>query len=385
MLTVDCERVRSASSSYPSEGMRSPVTSSRSLEPVTSHTMNYLAEYRCYGRYPSQNMCDLSNASIREGYDAGSIVRENIQAFNIDGDTPSNRAISNSTPGPNSPSLTTSHNGGTELARCDDTDGEHEQKKLSLKSRNTAPIFENENGISSQREASFTSSQRPNTQVSSDDGHDYQAGGRNASSTDRLRLSEDTDSTIPTAVRRSSVEGGEDVWSTVHDVGEKQLSRPASWRQLFVFSASNHASDAAFSQRIQNFRLRKWAKKVGLKTKARFQLMGRPIPITAKRTNSKVRPHKWYHVKKRRRRGGNATRRLKKNSRNKKEKHWSVGKTLEATKERVKQHKKIADDFLGSLVKRKSTQLGTLKFEKESKAPVTHKRVQSCPASIINS
>ncbi|KAI0097747.1 hypothetical protein GGR51DRAFT_577825 [Nemania sp. FL0031] len=343
MATDGSERIRSASSSYPSEGIRSPATSCRSPEPVASRTMKYLAEYRCYGRYPSDSMCDLANMPISEECSNGA-VRGNIQAANVADDTPSSSATSSPNPFPSSPH-----------------------------------ILGNEDAISSQREAKFRNSQSPNVRDPFDDGHSYQIEGRHNASTDRLRLSGDTDRTMLTAVRQSSVEDEEGSWSTIRDVGEKRLSRVASWLQLFAFPTSNHSSSITLTQRIQKLRLRNWVKRACFKTKARFRLVGKRVSA-AKGAGSRIRRGKWRHTKGRK----PTTKKPKKNTGQGKDMGWSVVKTLDATKVRARQHKKAAGEIFGPLAKRKSLQFGWLRSEKESKDLMTHKRVQSCPASIYS-
>ncbi|KAJ8126318.1 hypothetical protein O1611_g7319 [Lasiodiplodia mahajangana] len=373
MIATDgSERVRSATSSYPSEGIRSPATSCRSPEPVTSRTMKYLAEYRCYGRYPSESMCDLANLPISEEC-AGGTVGGTIQAANTAGDTPFDSGTASPNARPSSPHLVNSPRDATNLALRNVFDGGYEHDSSSSTSRSTALMFEmseNENTISSQREANLENFQRLDVRDPFDDYHSCQTEDRHAASTDRLRLSGDTDSTILTAIRRSSIEGEEDTWSTIHGVGEKRLSRPASWLQLFAFPTSSPSSNTTLTQRIQKLRLRKWVKRACFKTKARFRLVGRRVS-TAKRTSSGFRRRKWRYIRKKR----IPTKKAKKNAAKQREKRWSVGKTLDATKE-------IADDFFGSLAKRKSLQFGLFRSEKGDKDLVAHKRVQSCPASI---
>ncbi|KAI0870830.1 hypothetical protein GGS24DRAFT_474001 [Hypoxylon argillaceum] len=357
------ETIRSASSSYPSEGIRSPFTRCSTPEPVTARTKNYLAEYRRYSQYPSQSVFNLSSMPASEEYAAGGTAEENSQV-----------ALDNShtVAKPSEEDL-------TELACPSTVHSDYQQQRPSANGEATVPVLENEDAISSPLEASCTSSPRRNVRDMSDDGHGSQLEGRGFASTDRLRLSRDTDTTMLTAIKRTSVSDGEDVWFTIHGEGEGRLSRPASWLQLFTVSASNRSSNT-LAQRMQRLKLRKWVKRACFKTKARLQLVGRPVS-TVGRASSEARHRKQRHLKKKKKKV-NAAKKGIKGVGKRGEKSWSVGKTLDATKERAIQHMKMADGFFGSLAKRKSLQFGLLRSEKQSKALPTHKRVQSCPSSI---
>ncbi|KAJ8123191.1 hypothetical protein ONZ43_g799 [Nemania bipapillata] len=371
------ETVCSGSSSYPSEGIRTPIAACLSPEPMTARTKSYLAAYRRYGQYPSQSMDTPASMPASEE-DADSTAREDMQVVPDSSLAPSNYINTIS------PLFTNPYQDSRIEPACSKImDTAYQQQKSSKDSEVTDPVLENT--ISSQHEANITSSQpsgfrgTPGDGDGDSDGDDedddddgFRAQDKDFASTDCLRLSRDTDTTIFTAVRRSSVSlsDGEDVWSTIRGVGETRLSRAASWLQLFTVSATD-GSSGTLTQRMRKLKLRKWAKRACFKTKARFQLMGKPAS-TARRTRSKVRRRKVRHMKKRK--GGKEAK--------KGEKYWSVSKTLDATKERVRQHKKMADEFLGSLVKRKSMQFGLLRSGKENKAGSSHKRVKSCPASI---
>ncbi|TGJ82595.1 hypothetical protein E0Z10_g6157 [Xylaria hypoxylon] len=384
------DRISSASSCYPSEGMRSPVSGHCSPEPVTARTMNYFTEYRCFGQYPSQSSWRLSNMDINEA-SSNNTFRGKTQATLAGSDTASDYAVASqnynfeSYPFTNPPEECTgptcSHS--TQVRRRSTIiHAIGPQQKPSSTSEITVPILENKDSISSQLEVSFIGYKQTNARSTSGDDNDCQLEGRNTSSADRLRPSADTDRTMLAAVRRSSRSDEEDGWSTIREIGERPLSRPASWLQLFTLTTRNSSSNN-LAQRLQKLKLRRWAKRVCFKTKARFELVGRPVS-TAKPTSPKVRRRNWRRNMKR-----NTGKRVKKvgkglgkNKKNKSKKHWSLGMTIEVTKKRVMQHKETADHFFGTLTKRKSLQFGPFRSEKEDKFLSTHKRMRSCPAEI---
>ncbi|KAI0544467.1 hypothetical protein F4679DRAFT_591375 [Xylaria curta] len=279
--TNGCEKVRSISSSYPSEGIRSPVAEVRSPELATTRSLKHLTEYRRYGRYPSQSTWQLSTSENSPE----PTVEERIQAALGTGDASSSSAIAGQSsragvlPSIDSPKDDTkSTQPDVSRSRYASTiiPGEQQQKP-STTSETTVPVLANEDALSSQLEVSFMNYKRPSARSTPAIGNAYQLEARIPRSTDRLRQSVDTDRSILTAVRHASMSDGDDAWSTIRDVGQKRLSRPASWMQLFT-STTAHVPAHTLTQRIQTLRLRKWAKRVCFKTKARFQLVGKPIP-----------------------------------------------------------------------------------------------------------
>ncbi|KAI0449195.1 hypothetical protein F5B21DRAFT_518366 [Xylaria acuta] len=296
--TGGCERIRSASSSYPSEGIRSPVAGFRSPEPTTTRSTNYFTKYRRYGQYPSQSTWQLSSMAASEA-SASAIVEEGIQAAPGSGDATSSSATAGQSSSPKiSPFLDPLRNytestqpDTTRLYTSTATCRVEQQQKPPSTSEITVPVLENEEALSSQLEVSFMSYNRPSARSTPGNGIDSRLEARIARSTDRLRHSADTDRSVLTAVRHTSVSDGDGAWSTIRDVGERRLSRPASWMQLFT-STTSHVPSNTLTQRIQTLRLRKWVKRVCFKTKARFELVGKPIPMS-KRLGVKVRRRKW--------------------------------------------------------------------------------------------
>ncbi|KAI0477954.1 hypothetical protein F4859DRAFT_513533 [Xylaria cf. heliscus] len=289
--TGDRERTCSASSCYPSEGIRSPVAGLRSPEPATTRPTNYFTEYRRYGRYPSRSTWQLSSMGTSEASTVAA-AEERIQAALGTRDTASSPTSSPfiDPPGdctePTQLDTTRSRYASTITHRVE------QQQKPSSTSEFAVPVLGNDDALSSQLDVSFMRYKRPTARSTPKNGIDYLPEARNARSTDRLRHSVDTDRSILTAVRHTSLSDEDGAWSTIRDVGEKRLSRPASWMQLFT-STTSHVPSDTLAQRMQKLRLRKWVKRVCFKTKARFKLVGRPIP-RSKRLGVKVRQRKRH-------------------------------------------------------------------------------------------
>ncbi|KAI1202251.1 hypothetical protein F5X97DRAFT_345399 [Nemania serpens] len=370
-----CKKIRSTSSSYPSEGIRSPVSGCRSPEAAIARTKDYFAEYRQYGQYPSQSLCDLFTMP-RSEEPSGWNVRAHIQATPAGHDTASQCVLADPNPTPNPSPLTRSSEDLMEPP-CPNVIHEVSQgQRSSLNSETTVPILSNEDSTSSQLEVSFMSYKRLSALGTSEDNTGYRVEATEAASADRLRLGEDTDVSVLAAVRRTSMSDGQGAWSTIRDTGEEPLSRRASWARLFTLTAPRRSSNA-LSQRIHKLRLRKWAKRVCFKTRARFELVGRPVSKT-RRVSFRTRRRNWSHKKRER----SISRKTERYTRKKEEKCLSVGEDVEATRECAGQRKRLANDFFGALAKGKSLPFGLLRLELDKKTFATHKRVRSCPTSM---
>ncbi|KAI0426682.1 hypothetical protein F5Y09DRAFT_333949 [Xylaria sp. FL1042] len=388
--TDHCDRSGSASSFYPSEGIRSPVSGYFSPQLAPTCSIDYFAEYRRFGRYSSHSSWYLSSAHMNETLASDAIV-EKVQDALVTGDAAPNSVITGQNCNFGAPSFVSLPRDRMDVACSNENHLRHTssilhrvepQQKPSSNSEITVPILENEDATSSQLEVSFMSYKRQearNTTEDDDNGHEPK--GRNASSVDRLHLGVDTDRTIRTATGRSSTSDEEGAWSSIHEVRERPLSRATSWAQLLTLSSSNGSSNT-LAQSLQKLKLKRWAKRVCFKTKARFELVRRPV-TTVKVTRSKVRRRKWRRKMKK-----TALSRIKKvkkslgTTKRKGKNRWNLGETLEVTKKRMMQHKEIADHFFNTLGKRKSLQFGLFRSEKEDKIVDTHKRVRSCPANM---
>ncbi|KAI1421025.1 hypothetical protein F5Y12DRAFT_67506 [Xylaria sp. FL1777] len=380
----DCEGNVSDSSSYPSEGMRSPVSGYCSPKPAVSHTMNYFTEYRRFGRYPSQSSWHLSSMHINEASASDPSGEKTWTASGLLNATPDCAIASQSSSLEASPFT---HPPEDHIdPTCSDTAESQckpgivsrmePQQKPSSSSEIMVPVLENEDAISSQLEVSFMNYKRPIARNTSSDKNGYQIEARNASLIDVLHHSVNKDQTMLTEIRQPSTSNEESAWSTIQEVRERPLSRPASWMQLLALTSSNDSSNT-LAQRLQKLKLRQWAKRFYFKTKARFELVGRPVS-RAKITGSKARRRKWHHkIKKNRKKVRKGCAKKEKSKR-----RWSVGETLEVTKKRVMQRMEMADHFFNTLAKKKSLQFALFKSEKEDKTLDTHKRVRSCPAHM---
>ncbi|KAI0798304.1 hypothetical protein GGR55DRAFT_581847 [Xylaria sp. FL0064] len=378
------DRNGSASSSYPSEGLRSPVSGCCSPEPATAHSKEYFAEYRRFGRYSSHGSWPLSNVHLSEAPARDAVVDGDRDPL-ATGDVTPNCVFTGQNRNDESPSFLGRLGDPTQLPCSNQNQAWRTSRILhrlepqqvpSSNSEITVPILENEDAMSSQLEVSFMSYKRPEDRTTTDDGgDDQQPEVRNLSSVDRLRPSADTGRTMLTAIRRSSTSDEESAWSTIHKVRERPLSRATSWMQLLAKTPSNGSSNT-LAQRLQKLKLKIWAKRVCFKTKARFELVGRPVS-TGKVARSKGRRRRRWRLEMKKARKGLGAKKQKG------KKRWNVGEMLEVTKKRMMvQHREMADHFFDTLAKRKSLQFALFRSEKGDKIAVSHKRVRSCPANM---
>ncbi|KAI0970178.1 hypothetical protein F4678DRAFT_437737 [Xylaria arbuscula] len=397
---VDRERNGSASSSYPSEGIRSPVQGCSSPEPTTNtRTANYFTEYRRFSRYPSHSSWHLSDVRVNESLhtDAAGDSSLVIDDASLDC-TIADRSYNHTPPSPASnlpadrrPDLACTDMNHP-LRRSSTHVVKEKQQKPSSNSEITVPILENEDAVTSQLEVSFMAYKRPNVRSTSDGTrtsgcHCQLEGNRKASSTDPLDPNVDTTGgqtvTIPIRQRPSTTDE-DGAWSTIHEPKERPSSSSTPWMHLLASTSSNGSSHT-LTQRLQRLKLRLWAKRVCFKTKARFELVGKPVSTTASFTSPKTRRREWRHkMRKNARKRMDKVRRSFKTKKLKSEKRWNVGDTLSITSKKrgTTQHRGMADHFFNTLAKRKSLQFALFRSEKGDKILDTHKRVRSCPADV---
>ncbi|KAI2628290.1 hypothetical protein GGS21DRAFT_527241 [Xylaria nigripes] len=376
--TSELVRVRSTSSSYPSEGIRSPHDGNGSPEPTTNTNNNYLAKYWGHGKYPSRSSCRLSSMPVSDG--SAGIAREirHTRATRASSDT-----IASYTPaGQNATSLISPFLDPPEERNAVRSSGTiragNQTHNASSYSEVVVPILENENAMTSQLDVRFMLYNKPSARSTSDDDGGRQPRVSDVGSEDRLCRRTETNETALTAIRHTTLSDrdDDDGWSTIHESGARPLSRHTSWLQLFTMNNSN-GSSVTLTQRFQKFKLRKWVRKVCFRTKAGFEVVGRPVKLVG----AQVVPRRMWRNKKRK--GKKRVMAKKRLGGKMKTLDWDVEKTLDVSKRPRRQHKTLTDRLLGSLVKRKSLQFRFYKSEKKrARAEVAHKRVQSCPAVI---
>ncbi|KAI3332499.1 hypothetical protein HD806DRAFT_546585 [Xylariaceae sp. AK1471] len=368
--THELGRIRSTSSSYPSEGMRSPLGGNRSPEPAAC-TKKFIAEYWQCGAYPSQSSCHLSNMNA-SAVSAGDTMAMKSQNTIASSGTVSSCTISDQHYDLQLPSSVNAlqdctkpiySNAAQSRRKSRVFQGIGQRQQPSSNTEMTVPVLENENSVSSQLEVSFMTYKQSNARSTSEGNCQFESS--NASSKYFSHPSTDTDGTIMTVARQSSSSDREDAWSTIHDALERPQSRIASWMELFTLPTSSGSTNT-LSQRIQKFELRKWVKKVFFRTKVRFELAVRSVPVPeAKPTGSKASPYRRGHMK-----------------RKKKIITKKASKTLlKVTKKQAKQQKKTDNHFFGSPTKKKSLQFRFSRLGKHNEHSA-HKRVQSCPTTI---
>ncbi|KAI1822397.1 hypothetical protein F4861DRAFT_550747 [Xylaria intraflava] len=368
--TTELERMRSVSSSYPSEGMRSPLAGTRSPE-LTTHANNYLAKYWRYGKYPSRSSWRLSGISVSEASVSIPIGIQKFRAALVSNEAISSPAVSDQNingrsypfynPAKSRITEATCSNAGGSRRASGIARGIEKNQKPSSNSEITVPILENESAMSSQLDVRFMVYRKRDARNTSDD--------------DRLRRSGETNETTLTAVPNSSMSDRDDAWSTIPDTGSRPLSHRASWKQLFTLSNSDGSSHT-LTQRLKKLRLRRWVRRVCFKTRARFELVGKPV-ASARLPSEKAPRRIWRRRNKRK-----TARNVREYLRRKRNRRWSVGKSLALAKKRAMGRKTMTDRFLGSLSEKKSLQLRFYRSRMESPVPIIHERARSCPADM---
>ncbi|KAI1294285.1 hypothetical protein F5Y03DRAFT_373297 [Xylaria venustula] len=395
-VVVDRERIGSASSSYPSEGIRSPVQGCSSPEPDTNthKTANYFAEYRRFSRYPSHSSWHLSDVRMNESAHADAAADNSLA---IDDASPDCTIIVQSHARTPSPTLNLPE-GNTNLVCTDKNQPvlrrssapvvEKKQQKPSSNSEITIPILENEDAITSQLEVSFMTYKRPNIRSTSEGTsgrHCQLTEGKEMVSSAEPSVDTTTAQTVTKPIRQRS-DMTDDAWSTIHEPKERPSSSSTPWMHLLASTPSNGSSHT-LTQRLQRLKHRLWAKRVYFKTKAQLQLVGRPVAVstTSRFTGSKVRRGDWrLKMRKNARKRMNKVRKSFRTRKLKSIKRRDAGEMVEFTsrKRGTKQHRGMTEHFFNTLAKRKSLQFALFRSEKEDKIVDTHKRVWSCPADV---
>ncbi|KAI1437160.1 hypothetical protein GGR50DRAFT_115840 [Xylaria sp. CBS 124048] len=389
--TSGLERIRSISSSYPSEGMRSPVAMCRSPE-LAMPGNNDLTKYLRYGKYPSRSSWHLSSMPVSEANVSVPIGLRQLRAALDPSDISRSTAV-----GPNSSFDPSPFRDPVEYHRTESRYSNvvigprrgsgiirkmDRKKHQSSNSELIVPILENENAVSSQLDVRFLLYKRPNARSTSDDD---QLRCSSVGSADELcGISVDTNETSQTAVRHSAFSERDDDWSTIHDSGVRPLSRRSSWMQLFTLKNAD-GSTRTLTQQFHRVKFRKWVRKVCFKTKARFALVGRPVSSVGFR-GAKTTRHIW-------RRKNNNKRKVSKLKRNlgvRNRSNWSVGKMLDSNDKEGRKKLTMADKFWGTtLATKKSLQLRFGRTGKERGRDgemegegLVIQRVRSCPADL---
>ncbi|KAJ3562278.1 hypothetical protein NPX13_g8623 [Xylaria arbuscula] len=252
------ERCLSASSSYPSEGMRSPMSGHCSPEPATSQTMKYFSEYRRFGQYPSKSSWHLANTNTDELPASGDHERNTTTTSASSATetvTPAVCTMASQAYDYRPPAFPNSRE-----ARMDPTCADRMQsdgrssplpglgahQKPSSTSEVTVPILENEDAISSRIEVSFMSYRRPQAKSTSSSSENQERNTARG-----LHPSEGIERTMLTAVRQRSL--------TDH--------------------SDNNDDDDDGACVCRSSRSENGPRGACFKTRARFELVGRPVSV----------------------------------------------------------------------------------------------------------
>ncbi|KAI0840955.1 hypothetical protein F5Y06DRAFT_262170 [Hypoxylon sp. FL0890] len=375
-------RVRSTSSSYPSEGIRSPPEHCVS-PPLNTWSESFISELSLHGPYQLKQTSnesttstnDTSNLSVR----VGQCLMEELAAAGGISDTDTRTISRDYTPkSPPSDILPTmssqeqryksfqvGHTGGLVVEAT-------QEAPDSCPSRGVMQTICCPGSSTSAVQGDYPELQLSIRMSSSDDEIPFRPS--KTGSMDRLRPSTEIGGTPFTNIQEKS-EG--DAYNTI----PASMSRKNSHRGIATvpISQSDHqplagwrfrnsnGSTTTLVQRIQKFKLRKWFKKVCLRTKVRFDnvisqeaLSPKPLGRKKPKSQNSRRPKKL---------GGASKAKMK--SAKFSMKPPKVVKTGKSSK---KQEGK-AFRFIRSLKKKNSIQLPL-----QNKSDASHRRVQSCPA-----
>ncbi|OTB08142.1 hypothetical protein M426DRAFT_19288 [Hypoxylon sp. CI-4A] len=367
-------RVRSSSSSYPSEGIRSPSDHCRSPQ-LNPWSESFMTELSHYGTYPSREASSRSSVSTNDVSASGRrsrqcLIEELAAADGIsDTDTRTiSRDFNSKQPLSDIASVGSlqeqEDNHSSNSERNGDLANENLQR-LALSRGDLMSMLDGQGSSTSAIHGSLPEIQSFTHFSSSEDDLPYRLS--NTGSADRLRQSTEANATRPSKIHWK---GQGNVFNTMPAVLSRKRARasisttasPSENQQ----APGPHVKDpdsfsTNFSQRIHKFKIRKWIKKVCLRTKVRFDSAVRPEAsspkvVEKKSSKSKSKSHKQ--------------RRSKKHS----GAHKPKSRYIKAYWKPMKKSEGKTHRFIRSLTKKNSIQLPI-----EDKSTVDHRRIQSCP------
>lgn len=383
-------RVRSASSSYPSEGIRSPVDSSRSPQ-LNTWSESFLSEMSRYGVYQSQETSTKSSVSTNDVsalHDkTGQCLMEELAATGGVSDTDTRTASGEYTPkhalsGITSVGSVPEQDDVLQKLGCDDDENSSEatQKPPASPSSpgDTIPVPEDQFSSTSAVQGSFPELLLSTNFSSFEDDIPFRPS--NAGSMDRLRPSTESRATNLTKIQWQSESNQ---YHTMPTPSPKRFSRgslaalgsrsdPEGAHMPGLHFKHSNASSTTLTKRIQKFKLKKWIKKVYLRTKVRFDSATTSTrPETSSNTNTlgkkKTRAQKPRRSKKH---GGKTIKIKSKGS-------WKPPKAAKkSAKKGAKEDGGRANYWFMRSLKTKNNAGMSGREKKEA----SHRRVQSCPA-----
>ncbi|KAI1265618.1 hypothetical protein F5Y18DRAFT_435578 [Xylariaceae sp. FL1019] len=393
--TADRLRFRSVSSSYPSEGIRSPFSPSSSPKPVVPIS-NVAAEYCGLGVYPSRENWGATEVSLAQAspvtdsfknhtvapsgpYEAHSIPETWSAGTKNDYRHPIKSTVSNSIP----------KQIQAETNDCCSMRG-NVSRTLSVR-RSSAGQLSNPTSMIENPfldpDTGSIARKTPALVDGSMDNEQSDANFRRTDSMENLYRSAATNETLETssnpAFQPDQRDNNDQSGYPTRHPGKRKHSR-GYWIDLFGLSSSTSPVDASHS--VEKSKSAMWMKTMYSRTKAYLDHAVKPGHMRKPaHSKAKLVSFKWQHRKKGKKSKKSKTSKLKtgktktqaqttKNKKNKKpeKKRRSVSEILGIKNMQTKAHKPTTNSLL----------IDRQKESKMNKTNIVHERVQSCPAAI---
>ncbi|KAL7627513.1 hypothetical protein AAE478_001706 [Parahypoxylon ruwenzoriense] len=359
-LQTSLGRVRSTSSSYPSEGIRSPPDNCCSPQ-ANTWSESFMSEIFRYGKYPSRESSSRSSVStnIVSILDdrVGQCLMEELAAAGGVSDTDTRTTSVGYTP---KPPL-------SEIASVASLQEQGDTQAIQITHCSRGNVL---SMLNSQDSASLCLPQSYTRPSSSDDDITFRPS--NTGSMDRLRPSTESRATYSTKKHQQGQTYNTMPASISLEQSREDSLAATSSKHHFViphkpgvhFKTAN-GSSTTLVRRIQKFKLRKWIKKVCLRSGVRFKHAMKP-EITSKAPGKKTS----RSIKSRRSKKQGRTDKPKKKSTKLSWNSWKAKKT----EKKADVTDKKARGFIRLLKTKNSIQLPV-----QSRAVPDHRRAQSCP------
>ncbi|KAI1083468.1 hypothetical protein F5B20DRAFT_595476 [Whalleya microplaca] len=376
------EQIRSASSSYPSEGIRSSPDHPRSPEPTAS-SQNMVSQYSRYGRYSLQSTCDscdISTDNVLGGENkAAKSLMEELAAAGDVSETDSRATSSDLTTKPSLCNIVSAASNQEQCTMvpqenfCSDSKDKADQKAPERVPRREwiVPILNSEASSNSNLRVKFLNYRASLVDTTSYD--DVPIQPSNAGSIDAVCLSNETESTSPTTIHQPVPTASSSARPT-SVAFERPPGDPvaAAVTTLYRFeNPDSNESSTTLVQRIQKFRLRKWVKKVCRRTRVRFEYATKPVPPPRAFRQKKPKITRSLQSKK--------CSAIVKSKRKPKIFNWMIPMAIQENKKQAKKQERLPSRFFGTLKTKKSIHFPLAPSKVEIGDKVGHRRVQSCP------
>ncbi|KAI1386396.1 uncharacterized protein F4822DRAFT_409961 [Hypoxylon trugodes] len=384
--SVSLTRVRSTSSSYPSEGIRSPPDQSLSPQ-LNTWSDSFISELSPYGTYPvrdnsTKSSASANNTSIQDGR-VGQCLMEELAAAGGISDTDTRTTSRDYTSKPLLSDITSISSHEEEEDKSPET-GNNSGFVTPIEAVSKAPSSSSQEDLTAMLDGQGSSISaihgsypelRRFTRISSSE--DYVPfRPSNADSTRPLRPSTDADGTGPTRIRWMNQDKPYNTMPASllrkHTKGYR-TGCPGDFVPPYPEEAqlpelrckNSNGSSTTLARRIQKFRFGKWIKKVCLRTKVRFDSVINPIPSPKKLGKATLKMQKSRRSKN--------DRSIHKAKPKPRKTHWRTPKATKKEK-KVKIQEGKAHRFIRSLKTKHS-----IHFPIQTKSSFSHRRANSCP------